>query len=382
MRKIVSCGWVLTFSMLLLLSSVIFTQTASAVVAYDWKIPNNVRIVQKDNFDGVKTFNTIQAAINSIVDSSATNPYTIKVMPGVYNETINIPGSYINIVGAGETSTVIEGITCDGSNITVSDLKVSPSTGWNDAIHVNGNLVLKNVTVDITQTSQTGIYGSNTATVRIYSSSIVSSTGGLAINYRNNQADLIFADSTIEMSSGISGMDCIGIMASNPVISNSKIHLNSWRNYAVMVEGGVGRISGSEIIVIGTSQDDQIGVRAYGSTSAEILSSKISVTGAASSLFVAVDAPYVTVDSSVVTSSGNAFDAWYSGDQAKILINNSSVKGDLYSIHKKDAYRLSPTYQFFVGGSKLVGTTNGVAGLDVIINTYDGNYQQVTLPQP
>lgn len=62
----------------------------------------NVIIVAKRGGDA----DTITGALNSITDASDTNRYLIKVMPGVYTETVMLK-SYVDIEGAGELATRI-----------------------------------------------------------------------------------------------------------------------------------------------------------------------------------------------------------------------------------------------------------------------------------
>ena len=54
-------------------------------------------------------YNTVKSAINSITGASETNPYTVKVGPGVYyeNNPINIP-SWVAVVGDDSISTIIQ----------------------------------------------------------------------------------------------------------------------------------------------------------------------------------------------------------------------------------------------------------------------------------
>lgn len=67
---------------------------------------SNVITVGKDGAD----FNSIQEAIDSITDSSATKPYVVMVYPGVYEETVDIPASksYISLVGVDRNSCQIK----------------------------------------------------------------------------------------------------------------------------------------------------------------------------------------------------------------------------------------------------------------------------------
>src|SRR5687768_5843209 len=51
-------------------------------------------------------FTTSQAAINSITNATVTNPWLIKVGPGLYSEQVTMK-SYVNIRGSGETITTV-----------------------------------------------------------------------------------------------------------------------------------------------------------------------------------------------------------------------------------------------------------------------------------
>jgi hypothetical protein len=67
--------------------------------------PPNTLIVAKSGGD----FNTITAALNSITSASEANRYLVKVMPGVYTETVTME-QYVDIEGSGELATRITNI--------------------------------------------------------------------------------------------------------------------------------------------------------------------------------------------------------------------------------------------------------------------------------
>jgi hypothetical protein len=73
------------------------TQFQAAGVPYA-----NVVVVAKSGGN----YGSVQAAIDSIADASAANPYLVWVAPGVYNETVTMK-PYVHLRGAGQEATVI-----------------------------------------------------------------------------------------------------------------------------------------------------------------------------------------------------------------------------------------------------------------------------------
>ena len=77
--------------------------TSGAAVTWgDVAGPANVVWVAKSGGD----FTSIQAALNSITDATAVNPYLIRVAPGLYEEIVTLK-PYIDIEGSGEATTII-----------------------------------------------------------------------------------------------------------------------------------------------------------------------------------------------------------------------------------------------------------------------------------
>lgn len=113
---------------IVMISAVLFSTT---IFAAAWNVPVNVRIVQKSNTDtNGRIYGTIQAAINSITNASATNPYLVKVMPGTYDlgtGSIQMK-EYVDVEGSGPDSTIIttsnnnvDGYTCTVGTVLMSN---------------------------------------------------------------------------------------------------------------------------------------------------------------------------------------------------------------------------------------------------------------------
>lgn len=69
--------------------------------AFEQRYANTIIVAQSGG-----DFTTISAALASISDASAGNPYLIKIMPGVYSERVTMK-SYVDIEGSGELTTKI-----------------------------------------------------------------------------------------------------------------------------------------------------------------------------------------------------------------------------------------------------------------------------------
>ena len=58
---------------------------------------------------------------------------------------------------------------------------------------------------------------------------------------------------------------------------------------------------------------------------------------------------------------------------ANVTVNNSTISGGTYAISK--ATPGQPAFK--VGNSQIVGSYDGVAGADKIVNCHDGNYDPI-----
>ncbi|MBI5641701.1 MAG: hypothetical protein HZA17_14895 [Nitrospirae bacterium] len=131
---------------------------------------SQTKMVHKGAIDGVNTFNTISAALESITDNSAAIRYLVSVMPGIYEE--NVTGkSYVDILGQSREGVVIraatgivpqnnemiKNITVDGyqgvglsfladsTNISIYDCDIKGPVFW---LGGTSNIAIKNTMVD------------------------------------------------------------------------------------------------------------------------------------------------------------------------------------------------------------------------------------------
>jgi len=111
--------------------------------AWTSDLPQNVVVVAKSGGDHT----SIQDALDSITDASASNPYLVWVAPGTYTETVTMK-QYVDIEGAGELVTKItytesgydDTITVVGAdNAELRFLTVENTGGGADAIAIHND---------------------------------------------------------------------------------------------------------------------------------------------------------------------------------------------------------------------------------------------------
>ena len=101
----------------------------------------------------------VASALASITDASRTNPYVIRILPGIYSSNFTTK-SWVSIIGSGRTATIFEGsvwqgMKITGSNVTLSDFSVyHTGTNLNHTAIVRSGLaseiVLFNIDIDQT----------------------------------------------------------------------------------------------------------------------------------------------------------------------------------------------------------------------------------------
>ena len=150
------------------------------------------------------------AAMNSIVDASAANPYVVRIGPGVYNlgATRLVMKPFIDIIGAGQERTIING--------------TGSATASEGVIHGANNAALRDMTVNNS--------GGTSAAVAIYNLFVApriervtaSASGGLTNNYgiiNISTASPIMTQVTTSASGGSSSNIGVYNSSSSPVMT-------------------------------------------------------------------------------------------------------------------------------------------------------------------
>jgi len=336
------------------------------------------KIVHKGIADGVNTFNSIQTAIDSITDASENNPYLIKVMPGVFVGSVTLK-PYVRIDGSGKDNTIIT-IQSDINNYTIS---------------CADNTSINSVTVKYDNTIQGSVLTlQQDATVSLEQVKIVMPNNVYvpAISGTSNNA-VTLNNVHILLESGTTNGADLGIVMWNSNnryinIKNSFIEMNSGTTnvaVAALVESADTNISDTDIKVTSSSGEIEAldvgsNVRLYNcrinvnninpgsafqgmSGKFEIYNSTITVSGAVTYAITLYEDS--VINNSTIVSGQNGIDM-----RANVKINNSVLSTAGTALNKQYG-------SFKIGNSQLIGSHNGVVGIDRIKNCYDINYDAV-----
>ncbi len=104
----------------------------------------NIKYVTKNSTLGLQDFNSVEDAMDSILDASVTNPYLVKIAPGIYVEDTISGKPYVSIVGDDTDSVIIEvnnpnkHVIIGENNFFLSNVTLRGATGANKyAIYYN-----------------------------------------------------------------------------------------------------------------------------------------------------------------------------------------------------------------------------------------------------
>lgn len=218
----------------------------------------NVVVVAKSGGD----FTDPVAALNSITDASAVNPYLVKIMPGVYDigaYSLKIQ-SYVDVEGSGKNNTIINATNADsviaganysqvrGMQIINTCLSLNYCSGIaatqldNMLTQEKSTFKVKDMSIVINGTAQFNSYGisTNYSSIDVNESDITNlSTGLHSVGIQSNYSYLTVKNSNITVNNTASGSST-GIETSDSNWINRPDVSHLVENVTVTVKGNVG----------------------------------------------------------------------------------------------------------------------------------------------
>jgi pectin methylesterase-like acyl-CoA thioesterase len=132
----------------------------------------NTLYVSKPTGDGVPVeFESIAAAVDSITDASASNPYIVNVSAGTFTEPVIIMKPYVKVVGTGFKTTTIQAVDPNATliygayNTEIEDISITGVTGSVPAVLYTNNA---STSTDTTFIIKDVAFGNNYLHVRVY----------------------------------------------------------------------------------------------------------------------------------------------------------------------------------------------------------------------
>lgn len=298
----------------------------------------NVIVVAKSGGD----FTDPVTAVGSITDASATNPYLIKIMPGVYDigsGTLGI-ASYVDVEGSGRNATIITG----SGHATAAG-----------TIAAGGASEIRNLTIENTggDVWAVAVKCTSDGKVKLRDISLNASGGTQAYGIFNNCSDLTIENSDISvLEAGVA----VGVHSYN-YYNNFKLKL---KNVSINASGGVAyglngqcgaNIDANNVSINFSESSQSAGIQIFAVFSIKL--SNVSVNGDNTASGIALKVHPDQCGNTSITPNVNVYD---------------SILKATYSLENS-------------GGTVNLSTTqlDGImVGATKIINCFDGSFNPIT----
>lgn len=226
------------------------TITGDLTVQGAANIPNYAQtvVVAKSGGD----FATIQAAIDSITDATATKPYLVWAAPGVYSEAVTLK-PFVHLQGAGQEATVITSNAGNsGLPATQATLKLSSSTSVRDLSIANTGSQAHNIAL----LGGAGLVDVLVAGVTVYAEGTPASGSNYGIRLATDGgagSEVHLENVTARGESGGTSGACYGLYVDE---ASAIVHGGSYYGLAVDADDAAGiyvRGSGSGLVAEGVT---------------------------------------------------------------------------------------------------------------------------------
>lgn len=352
----------------------------------------NVVVVAKSGGD----FDSIQAALDSITDASADNPYLIWVAPGVYVEKVTMK-AHVDVQGAGEAATKITYVgdpsQDTGTVVGVNDaelrfLTVENTGGDGYAIAIYNRTAsprLNHLTVSASGavTLTVGVYNRDRAAPPM-SHMTVSASGGMdcraVVNLENSAP--IMTDVVVSATAG--SRDTFGVTnsASSPTMMDMTITATSTGVNCLGVANADGAAPTMTRIVASASgaQGWNMGVLNRMNAPATLTYVHASGRGGTHATGVSNRSSSATIRHCTLSGADGAESyglesRWAEGDSGSytVTVDHSQLKGVNATRSQKAVYNREG-FTTRIGASLLDGGVNSDGGTVTCAGVYDGNY--------
>jgi pectin methylesterase-like acyl-CoA thioesterase len=326
---------VLTITLATCASLVSTTAQAAA-----WNVPTNMRVVQKSNIDtSGRVYGNIQQAIDSISGASATNPFVVKVMPGVYDlgtGTLSMK-PHVDVEGSGPENTIV---TSSNNNVDGSTCTVGTVLMANDSAIRNIRVVNRAPALGGAYTTVAALVFNN---VKAKAEHMTIMTGSdTAVGGQNNGActygpfaDATLNDVTIEARNNSNGLTtAIIAMGGRLIVTNSKLSAFNAGGWCDVINDNTPYLESTTILINNTTIEGACGtaVAIYSNWNHIRISDSTLVlnVGASGSAvpFQASGGTELSMTSSRILVSGAPATYWF-GSPDTVKIATTELPGDL-----------------------------------------------------
>ncbi|EFO81371.1 hypothetical protein OSCT_0770 [Oscillochloris trichoides DG-6] len=279
-------------------------------------------------------FTSIQAALDSITDASASKPYLVYVAPGVYTEQVTMK-AYVTIEGAGQRATIIRG------------------TG--------GGLL---------NASSATVVGASNATLRNLSVESDGSVNPYTTGMYNSSASPTISNVSVTASGGTNNYGIANFSFSSPLISNVTLTASGGDAKNIGIYNNASSPPISNVTITASGGTNNYGIVNFSSSSPPISNVTVTVSGGTENygIFNFYSSP--SISNVTATASGGTNNYGIVNESSSPTIRDSVLSGSTYSVYNNGG--TSKVAYSMLDGPHSSGTT--------CIGTYDANFAPVTCP--